>query len=232
MVRPVDLQVIALFAGIPLLLVTRWLLLGPKPLLTGGRGWLPKKVVIRSAESPRLPIDARRPLRVLRTKLTRLGFRLDLETAHLSRRITPRSHFVFIPFVHADERSLFLAIVEYSWLRASQLMVHVITPFDDEVQVETSSLPILANLPKPQGVRLEMALDVDSVEELWSRHRKALGNIERRLRTEWRPSEWCQVAEKTYQRWLQASVAARLLDENTPGDCYPVRQSFLRHPFA
>lgn len=193
----------------------------PSGLFTGGRARLPQALRLEPVSRDALPIDARAPVEYLGDRLSSFGFEpLDgpfrlPEFERFGHRLLLLAHH------HRDESAVFLMGIEAGLLPTSELMLHVITPLSDGRRVETTTLAPLANVRSPAGVELSVAVDVARLEEMWSRHRRALTHFERRERTE--VEDWQELMNRAYVDWLRAGVRAERLFLDTQKLRYRVR---------
>jgi len=214
--------VVALAASAGILALVLWGR-GPTRLLTGRRGRLPRELELKDIPSGDIPADAREPLAYLTEKLTDLGF----EVADLPSRVPALQRFghrlIVVPFVHLDERAYFLMGIEAGIHPSTQLVLHIITPLADQRRVETSTLEVLATLRPPSKVSVQVVLDAESVEEIWSRHRRALTEHCRDERLEVTAEQWRETAYQAYGGWVQSAVRAQRLQLEADGQMYRVR---------
>jgi hypothetical protein len=65
-----------------------------------------------------------------------------------------------VPFVHLDDRCVFVMGIEAGWRSRSELMLHIVTPLDGERRVETTSLAALRRYdPQAAGLlKMEAAI--------------------------------------------------------------------------
>lgn len=195
----------------------------PAGLFTGRRARLPRDLELATLPEGRVPLDARAPLDYLDQHLLQLGFRRADGPVRVPAFERTGHRLLLVPFEHADEGTYFYMGIESGWAPRSELMLHVVTPLGGNRRVETSTLPALERLPAPPGVDLRVALEVDSVEELWSHHRRALTAYERQERTGLADGAWRSCALETYRAWLQAAVRAQKLILEPERDVYRVR---------
>ena len=170
-----------------------------------------------------LPGDAREPVEFLTETLGRLGFVAAHDPASVSALRTKRERLIVLPFVNCDESACFLMGIEASGAPISQLMLHIITPLSGGRRVETSTLQPLDSLARPPNVDVQVVLDADSVEEIWSRHRLALTRYKRDEREPVEASAWATYAGDAYASWIQAAVRAQRLALDRNGQTYRVR---------
>lgn len=196
---------------------------GPSRLLTGGRGRLPRQLELKDIPSGDIPPDAREPLAYLTEKLSDLGF----EVADLPARVPALQRFghrlIVVPFVHPEERAYFLMGIEAGIHPSTQLVLHIITPLEGQRRVETSTLLALASLRPPVKVHAQVVLDAETVEEIWSRHRRALTEHRRDERLAVTPETWRESAYQAYEGWVQSAVRAQRLQLEADGQMYRVR---------
>jgi hypothetical protein len=194
----------------------------PDGTFTAGRHLrLPKRLVVEPMDEESLPTDARIPLAELRRRLERLGF-----TGGPVVRPRAGAEIALVPFVHLDERCVFVMGIEAGWRSRSELMLHIVTPLDGERRVETTSLAALRRLAAPRGVDLRVDLDAGSIEELWSGHRRALTNYERRERIPFPADAWAVVLGESYAAWLVAAVRSQRIQLSPDGSSYRLRRVF------
>ena len=208
--------------GVAGAVVLTWL--GRPALLSGGEGKLPRRFEVKALDRRRgIPVDARQPLAYLSERLTRLGF----DAADPPMRVPSASswgrHLVLVPFVHAGERALFVMGIESRLVGGSPLMLHILTPLQGGRRVETTTLPGLEAVALPPEVELRVVLDANTVEEMWSRHRRALTEFERDLRERVEPSEWRRHAAAAYESWLSSALRSNRLELDPAGDGYRIR---------
>jgi len=196
----------------------------PAGLFTGRRARLPRTLDLTEVPDDRVPIDARAPLEYLAQRLGGLGFRrLDgLARAPDFERTGHR--LLIVAFVHEDEATYFFMGIESGVAPRSELMLHVITPLEGGRSVETTTLPTLDGIRPPPDVDVRCATDAGSIEELWSRHRRALTRYERRERAGVRDDGWSACARRAYGAWIDAAVRAQRLVLDAGRDRYRVRR--------
>lgn len=203
-------------------LILAWL--GRPDLLSGGRGRLPRRFEVSALDGVRVPLDARRPLAYLGDRLGRLGF----VPADLPVRVPTVTGFgrrlLLVPFVHERERALFVMGIEARLVGESPLMLHVLTPLREGRRVETTTLAGLDGVPRPPGVDIRVALDAETIEEVWSRHRRALIAYERAEREPVEVGDWRRHAALAYESWLQAALRSSRLQLEASGDAYVIRR--------
>ncbi len=213
---------VALAAFTAIVLLILW---GRRPtrLLSGKRGRLPKHLELAYIPTGDIPADAQRPLGYLAGRLSDLGF----EVADLPARIPALQRFghrlLIVPFVHPGERAYFLMGIEAGLLPKTQLVLHIISLFTDERRVETTTLQALDLLSAPDNVQAQVVLDADTIDEIWSRHRRVLTEYERDLRAEALPDDWRTAAVLAYDGWIQSAVRAQRLQLEPDGIMYRVR---------
>ena len=219
---PGDTQsmVIAVFAliGVVLLLIA-----GARPLRFRGRPLLPKRFEGTALEAGAIPPDTEGPLQFLIIKLSQLGF----ECADEPMRVPSMDRFGYklwiVPFVHLDEHSYFLLGIESGLGTQSHLMLHILTPLTEGRRVETSTLQPLEMLLRPPKVEAEIVLDADSVEELWSRHRKSLSRHVRADRAPVAADLWRAFMGEAYEGWVQSAIRGHRLQLSKNGTMYRIR---------
>ena len=170
-----------------------------------------------------LPGDAQEPVEFLTETLERLGFVAAHDANSVSALRTKRERLIVLPFVNTQESACFLMGIEASRGPTSQLMLHIITPLSEGRRVETSTLQPLDSLVRPPNVDVQVVLDADSVEEIWSRHRLALTRYKRDERQPVETSAWATYAADAYASWIQAAVRAQRLALDRSGQTYRVR---------
>ncbi len=194
----------------------------PSRRSAGKRGRLPKQLELSELPLGEIPEDAQEPLEYLSQKLKSLHF----EAADLPVRIPAMETFgyrvLLIPFYNADESTFFLMGIEAGLHPQSQLMLHILTPLQDR-RVETSTLEPLASLIRPPDVEVQVVVDADSVDEIWSRHRRALTNFQRADRLAAKPEQWRRYAGQAYEAWLQSAVRSQRLQLDKSGELYRIR---------
>lgn len=191
-------------------------------LFTNGSARIPKRFEVESIVEARLPVDAAGLVDSLASTLTSLGFVREAPVEVPSLRSTGHQ-VLLVPFVHEDERALFLMGLHTRWARRSELLLHIVTPLGDGQRIETSTLGALLKLRPPASVDLRAVLDATSVEEIWSRHRRALTSHERAARAPVRPEDWCALAAESYDAWIQAAVRAQRVRLTRDGVAYRLR---------
>lgn len=197
--------------------------LGRPALLSGGQGRLPRKFEVAELSGVRIPLDARQPLAYLSQRLGRLGFRPADFPVQVPAVASWGQHLLLVPFVHEEERALFVMGIESRLVGTSQLMLHILTPLTSGRRVETSTLAGLQEVIRPPGVQVKVVLDAGSVEEIWSRHRLALTAYERSDRESVDASEWRRHAASAYEAWLQSALRSNRLMLDSSGDGYRLR---------
>ena len=195
----------------------------PSRLFAGSRGRLPKRFDVKDVPTGDIPADAQRPLDILTEKLARLGF----EVADLPVRVPALQSFgyrlLIVPFVNEDECTVFLMGIEAGLHPRAHLMLHIITPLEGDRRVETTTLEPLEGLIRPVDVDVRVVLDAESVEEIWSRHRLALGEHVRADRTPVPAEGWREVCSAAYDGWVQAAVRSQRLQLEKNGEMYRIR---------
>lgn len=197
----------------------------PRPF--GQTGKLPLTLELIDVVQSEIPGDARAPLDYLIAKLSSMGFKMVELPIRVPgfHRAGPRVHIV--PFVNPDERTYFLMGIRGSLEGIlnpkSQIMLHIITPMLRGGRVETTTLEVLGSLAKPEQVDVRIVLDAETVEEIWSRHRRALTEYRRDERSEITSEGWREHAAAAYQAWIQSAVRAHRLQLDPEGRMYRVR---------
>ena len=139
-----------------------------------------------------------------------LGFRPS-ETAFRVPALERHKHqLLLIPFVHPHDQSLFLMGIDSRWSPRADLMLHILTPLTGDRRVETTTLGALQLIRPPVGVDLNVVLDADKVEEIWSRHRLALNRYERDARQPF-GDDWQELLRASYGSWVKAALRAQRL---------------------
>ncbi len=177
---------------------------------------LPRRLSFERVETSDLPEDAQAPLDFLRARLRPLGF-TELDGPVLLSSLNQAGHQLWlVPFVHEDERAYFFLGIDAAISPSSELAIHIVTPLARGRRVETTTLEVLGQLIRPEAVAAQVVLDADSVEEIWSRHRKALTRYERAERLEVEAGDWPPLARAAYETWLRAAVRSQrlILDHN------------------
>ena len=192
-----------------------------RPWLIGRH--LPRSFGLIDVPVSDLPGDAREPVEFLTETLMRLGFVPAHDPTSVSALQTKRDRLLVLPFVNSNESACFLMGIEASGAPISQLMLHIITPLSGGRRVETSTLQPLDVLVRPPNVDVQVVLDADSVEEIWSRHRLALTRYKRDEREPVEASRWATYAGDAYASWIQAAVRAQRLALDRNGQTYRVR---------
>lgn len=212
-----------ILVGVAGALILLWL--GRPALLSGGRGLLPRSFQVVELGGVQVPLDVRQPLAYLSERLGRLGF----TPADLPVRVPAVSgwgrHLLLVPFVHEAERALFIMGIESRLVGSSQIMLHILTPLAGSRRVETTTLAGLDEVIRPPGVEVEVALDANTVEEIWSRHRLALNRYERAARATVAPTEWRGLAALAYEAWLQSALRSNRLELDPSGEAYRIHRA-------
>jgi hypothetical protein len=223
---PVALELDPVYVGLAFAAVLgiALLLVRPAGLFSGGGHRLPKRFTLEDVPDGRLARSTAELVAFLSLKLGGLGF----TPADLPVRVPAFSgrgrSLLFVPYVNVEESTFFLMGVEQSVWPRPELMLHILTPFAGGRRVETSTLAILETLVHPpETVALKVVLDAESVEEIYSRHRLALGTQSRADRAPVRPEEWRQHAAAAYEAWLQSAVRAQRLQLESNGETYRIR---------
>ena len=215
---------VVLLAGVSAYLLT--FLMRPEGLFHGGsRSRIPKNFIVFDVPESEIPFDARQPLRYLGEKLQTLGFERIHSTVRVPTRRLRGRQLLLVPFIHARESALFLMGIEPSWPPRSELMLHIITPLSKGRRVETSTLGGLMEINPPSSVALNVVLDAESIEEIWSRHRRALTEFERSERTEVPNSDWLSLVSSAYEAWVEAGLNAKRLSPMKDQAAYRFRHS-------
>lgn len=184
---------------------------------------LPRRLSFEVVEGSELPPDAREPLDFLRERLRPLGFTEVEGHVFLTSPYQVGHRSWLVPFVHEAERAYFFLGIDEALSPATKLAIHIVTPLIDDRRVETSTLEVLGQLIRPEAVAAQIVLDADSVEEIWSRHRRALTRFERAERLPVRPSDWAPLARAAYESWLWAAVRSQRLILDASQQTYRVR---------
>lgn len=197
---------------------------GPRRLLTGRRGRLPRELDLALIPTGDIPADAHRPLEYLTAKLGDLGF----EEADMPARVPALQTFahrlIIVPFVHPEERAYFLMGIEAGLHPKTQLVLHIISLLSNGQRVETTTLGALAQLRPAAHVHAQVVLDAESVDEIWSRHRLALTRHARDQRLEVPADKWRDVTALAYDGWVQSGVRAQRLQLEQDGTMYRIRR--------
>jgi len=221
---PSQIITVILLAGVSAYLLTY--LMRPEGLFHGGsRSRIPKDFVVFDVPESEVPFDARQPLRYLGEKLQTLGFERIHSTVRVPTRRYRGRQLLLVPFVHVQESALFLMGIEPSWPPRSELMLHIITPLTKDRRVETSTLAGLMEISPPSAVALNVVLDAESIEEIWSRHRKALTDFERSERGRVPDSDWLSLVSNAYTAWVEAGLNAKRLSLVKDKAAYRFRHS-------
>ena len=185
---------------------------------------LPRRLSFERVEGADLPEDARAPLAFLRERLRPLGF-TELDGPVLLTSLNQVGHRLWlVPFVHEDERAYFFLGIDAAISPSSELAIHIVTPLANNRRVETTTLEVLGQLIRPEAVAAQVVLDAESVEEIWSRHRRALTRFERSERLEVRSTDWPPLARAAYEAWLRAAVRSQRLILDHSQQTYRVRR--------
>lgn len=192
-------------------------------LFSGGTVRIPKRFAVDDVSNAEIPARARRPLNFLTEKLRRLGFKpVELPVS------VPALHSVghdvlLIPFAHSQESAIFLMGIEYR-LPRTELMLHIVTPLTKGRRVETTTLGALRHLQSPEAVDLRIVTDADSVDEIWSRHRRALMAYERAERVDVDTEGWKEPIAEAYDAWVDAAIRGRRIQLSRDGATYQLRR--------
>lgn len=210
---------LAAFIGIVALLV--W---GRRPGgFRGRRNRLPRELELVALEEDGVPSDAQAPLEFLTARLRHLGFAPAGPAAKVPALHDLGHRVLLVPFVHEDERAYFMMGIDAGSSPKSQLVLHIVSPLTDGRRVETSTLEALDQLRAPEDVDARVVLDAETVEEIWSRHRRALTDHRRELRAPVSREGWSAVAQAAYAGWVRAGVRAQRLQLDSSGRMYRVR---------
>jgi hypothetical protein len=193
-------------------------------LFTGGRGRLPRSFAVAPAQDADIPPEAALPIRYLGEKLASLGFVPASDPVQVPVLERRGYRLLLAPFAHLEERSYFLMGVEAGLGSGVHLMLHLVTPLIGDRRVETTTLAPLEVLARPPHVEAEVVLDAGSVEEVWSRHRRALSRHHRAERLPVSVEDWQAHVSACYEAWLQTGVRAQRLMLEPDGLTYRVRQ--------
>ncbi len=204
------------------LLIALWLTRPPR-LFLGGKVRIPKHFEVAAFTAEPVPPDAIEPVRFLEQKLQRLGFSPAEGPVRAPALEGFGKKLLLITFSHLDERALFLLAIEADFGRRASLMLHIITPLTEQRRVETSTLAPLLLLATPPRVEAQVVLDADSVDEIWSRHRRALLHYGRDERLPVQPQAWQTLAAEAYEGWLQSAIRAHRLQLEPNGTMYKIR---------
>jgi hypothetical protein len=212
---------VAALAGISAFVIQRVFFGGG--LFTGGAVRIPKRFVVNDVPTTEIPPDARRPLDYLTEKLRRLGF----APADLPVRVPALQSIghqvLLVPFAHPEESAIFLMGIE-SRLPRTELMLHIVTPLKNGRRVETSTLGALRHLRPPDAVDVRVVTDAESIDEIWSHHRRALMAYERAERQEIDPEGWKVPIAQAYDAWVQAAIRSRRIQLSRDGHTYQLRR--------
>jgi hypothetical protein len=224
MMEPAQILLVVLLSGAFAFLLSYFM--RPVGLFHGGsRSRIPRDLVVFDVPDSDVPFDARQPLKYLGEKLQTLGFERIHSTVRVPTRRYRGRHLLLVPFVHVRESALFLMGIEPGWPPRSELMLHIITPLTKSRRVETSTLPGLMEISAPSDVALNVVLDAESIEEIWSRHRRALTDFERSERTVVPESDWLTLVSSSYAAWIEAGLNARRLSPVKNKPVYRFRHS-------
>lgn len=220
----VQLASIVILAGLSAYLIS--FIMRPEGVFHGGStSRIPKKFEVFDVSDAEIPFDARQPLKYLGEKLGALGFERTHSTVRLPTRKHRGRHLLLVPFVHVRESALFLMGIEPGWPPRSELMLHIITPMTEGRRVETSTLGGLLEINPPVSVALNVVLDADSIEEIWSRHRRSLTEFQRSERLEIPQSDWLGLVAAAYSAWVDAGLHANRLSPLKNQAAYRFRHS-------
>ena len=156
-------------------------------------------------------------------KLRRLGF----APADLPVRVPALQSIghqvLLVPFAHPEESAIFLMGIE-SRLPRTELMLHIVTPLKNGRRVETSTLAALRHLRPPEAVDVRVVTDAESIDEIWSHHRRALMAYERAERQAIDPEGWKVPIAQAYDAWVQAAIRSRRIQLSRDGATYQLRR--------
>jgi hypothetical protein len=212
---------VAAVAGVTALIVERLFFGGG--LFTGGAVRIPKRFVVKDVPTGDIPADARRPLDYLTEKLRRLGFAPADLPVRVPALQSVGHQVLLVPFAHPEESAIFLMGIE-SRLPRTELMLHIVTPLKDGRRVETSTLAALRHVRPPESVDVRVVTDAESIEEIWSRHRRALMQYERSERLAIEPEGWKVPIAQAYDAWVEAAIRARRIQLSRDGSTYRLRR--------
>ena len=199
------------------------LLMGRPALLSGGRGRLPKSFETSELGPIQLPKDTREPIAYLAESLGRLGFLEADPPVRVHAQTGLWRHLLLVPFIHPEEQALFILGIESVPFANSEMMLHILSPMADRQTVETTTLVGLDELVRPPGTDLSVVIDAESVEEIWSHHRRALTRHERALRRPVTKANWRSHVSTTYDSWLVAALKCNRLTLDSAGEAYRIR---------
>jgi hypothetical protein len=224
----VDIELVAGATLVSSLVVLAWLsverLLFPSGLFSRGSGRIPKRLVVQELSFADIHGDPRKHLDFLSEKLKRLGFERAEHPVRVPVLQSIGYEVLLVPFANSEERAVFLMGIEArSFARVPDLMLHIITPLSGGRRVETSTLAALQHVRAPGQVDMRVVLDAESIEEFWSRHRRALNNFERREREPVAVESWKSLVSQAYEAWLEAAIRAQRLRLSKDGLTYRVR---------
>lgn len=210
---------LAFLAGLGVMGLYRYLTRGG--LFTGGRVKIPRQFIVREIPTGDIPKDARVPLDYLSAKLQTLGFvRADMPV-RVPALQSKLHRVLLVPFAHLEERSIFVMGIDDRFAPRAELMLYIVTPLEGGRRVETTTLGALKAL-RPQGSDVEIVTDADSIEEIWSRHRRRLMSYERKERLAIEPEAWKIPVAQAYDAWVEAAVRAQRV-RIADGSTYQIR---------
>ncbi|MBI4822102.1 MAG: hypothetical protein HY791_37940 [Deltaproteobacteria bacterium] len=212
---------IALLVGSVALILQR--LFMPAGLISDGAGLIPRQFSAVGVPREEFPSSAAQQLDYLSDKLSSLGFHRAESCVKIPELESLVRKVYVVPFVHEGESAVFLMVVESGLLPRSDLMLHILTPLRDGRRVETSTLAALSQLHASDPIDLRLVLEPDSVEEIWSRHRRALLEYDRAERAPVSASDWRALVSRAYENWLQIAVRAQKISLSRDGRSYRVR---------
>ncbi|MFO0728353.1 MAG: hypothetical protein U1E65_31525 [Myxococcota bacterium] len=213
---------VAFFAGFAAMALTRYLTRGG--LFTGGRVRIPRQFVVREIPTGDIPRDAQAPLDYLTARLAAAGFRPADMPVRVPALQSKLHRVVLVPFYHPTEQTLFIMGIDERFAPRAEIMLHILTPLEGGRRVETTTLSALEQL-RPSGADVQIVTDANSVEEIWSRHRKRLMGYERKERLPIDPEAWKQPIALAYDAWVEAALRAQQLQLAADGTTYLLRSS-------
>jgi hypothetical protein len=224
----VDLELLAGATLLSTLVVLAWMslerLLFPSGLFSRGAGRIPKKLLVQEVSFDDVHGDPKKHLDFLSEKLERLGFVRAQQPVRVPVLQSIGYEVLLVPFANTHEGAIFLMGIESrSFARVPDLMLHIVTPMSGARRVETTTLAALQHIRPPASVDLRVVLDAESVEEFWSRHRRALTSYERAEREPVNIGVWKALVAQAYEAWVEAAVRAQRLRLSKDGLTYRVR---------
>ncbi len=194
-----------------------------KGLISGGKGRLPKHFEVEEVSFKRIPEDAEEPLKFLTERLHALGFERASHSVEVTALAQGHYRVLLVPFAHESESALFFMGIESPGRQRAHLMLHIITPLSEGRRVETTTLEGLKELRQPPEVALQIVTEADSIDEVWSRHRRALAEHQRSERQAVRLGTWQTLAASAYEAWLRSAVLSQRLELEPSGTMYRLR---------